>query len=192
MRAWQRLTSSGTPWQLPKRQLYLLALRLMWRQVCNLPFRKNGKLQTCCHEERSPIMSEPTTKSTTVEASKRSIEEHVARLQAAFARALSEDDILTIARKLIEQAREGDNTSARLVLKYGLAHVKFYAATDQALQSAARRAAQPSSDQMMAIVRRRMQEQEALEAEIRGMGRAPAAPHPSAASPNGKATPAGR
>jgi hypothetical protein len=33
MRAWQRLASSGNAWQLPNRQFYLLALRLMWRQV---------------------------------------------------------------------------------------------------------------------------------------------------------------
>jgi hypothetical protein len=45
---------------------------------------------------------------------------HQARLQAAFMQALTEDDIRTIARKLIEQARDGDQTSARLVLKYSL------------------------------------------------------------------------
>ena len=32
----------------------------------------------------------------------------------------TEDDIIAIARKLAEQAREGDRTSARLVLKYAL------------------------------------------------------------------------
>jgi hypothetical protein len=122
-----------------------------------------------------------------VDTSKRSIEEHAARLQAAFVRALTEDDVVTMARKLIEQAREGDTTSARLVLKYGLEHVKFYAATDQALQSAARQAAQPPPDQMLAIIRKRMQEQEALEAEIRGVGRVGTPPRP--ATPNGKGVP---
>jgi uncharacterized membrane-anchored protein YjiN (DUF445 family) len=131
-------------------------------------------------------MSEQVTKVEAEQASKRSIEEHVARLQAAFVHALSEDDVRTIARTLIDQAREGDNTSARLVLKYGLEHVKFYAATDQVLQSAARKAKEPSPDQMMAVIRRRMQEQEALEAEIRGRGRMPAAPRLGVPVPNGK------
>jgi hypothetical protein len=45
---------------------------------------------------------------------------HVARLQAAFTRELTEDDLRAIARKLTEQAREGDRSSARLVLKYSL------------------------------------------------------------------------
>lgn len=45
---------------------------------------------------------------------------HQARLQAAFTHELTVDDVRAIARKLTEQAREGDRTSARLVLKYGL------------------------------------------------------------------------
>jgi hypothetical protein len=45
---------------------------------------------------------------------------HQARLQAAFTQELTVDDVRAIARKLTEQAREGDRTSARLVLKYGL------------------------------------------------------------------------
>jgi hypothetical protein len=134
-------------------------------------------------------MSEPVTKVEAIEASKRSIEEHAARLQAAFVCAVSEDDVRSIARTLIDQAREGDTTSARLVLKYGLEHVTFYAATDQTLQKAAWRAAQPSPDQTLAIVRQRMQEQEALEREIRGATRPPLPPRPVAATPNGKGVP---
>jgi hypothetical protein len=135
-------------------------------------------------------MSE-ATKTTAVETTRRSMEEHAARLQAAFVTALSEDDLRTIARTLIDQARDGDTTSARLVLKYGLDHVKF-AATDQTLQAAARRAVQPPPDQMMAILRQRMQEQEALEREIRGgAGRPPLPPSSVSARPTGTGVPGG-
>ena len=48
-------------------------------------------------------MSEPVTKVEAEPAAKRSMEEHAARLQAAFVGALSEDDIRTIARTLIDR-----------------------------------------------------------------------------------------
>lgn len=121
-------------------------------------------------------MSEQVTKAAAVDASKRTLEQHVARLQAAFARALGEEDLVAIARTLIDQAREGDTTSARLVLKYALGSVISFAATEDVLQQAARKAAEPTAEQLMQIVNQRMAEQEAFEAELRGRARPGAAP----------------
>lgn len=120
-----------------------------------------------------------------------SIEEHVARLRAAFVRALTEDDLLTIARKLIDQAREGNATSARLVLKYGLDRVQVFADTERVLQEAARKASEPSPEERMARVYQRMAEQKALEEEVRRGVRPGASPRPASPAPNGKGTPPG-
>ena len=93
---------------------------------------------------------------------------HTARLQAAFAQALTEDDIRAIARKLVDQAREGDRTSARLVLKYGLA---------TAVPAAPKRniAAKPdySSVSFVADTAKVLRELDALEAQARRQGGPP-------------------
>ena len=107
----------------------------------------------------------------------RTVKQQAARSQAAFIDTLTEDDVKTIARKLIEQARNGDNTSARLVLKYGFGELLSHMATDGALESEAKEAARaprssppPTAEEVMAAVRMRMQEQQALEADILRMG----------------------
>ena len=102
----------------------------------------------------------------------------------AFARTLTLDDVTAIARKLIEQAREGDKTASRLVLKYGLGGLPSLAikSAEKDTTRAVFKAAPPTSD-VMATIRNRMAEQESLEAEIRGPGRPGAAPRPPQAGP---------
>jgi hypothetical protein len=104
---------------------------------------------------------------------------HQARLQAAFTQALTEDDLRAIARKLTEQAREGDRTSARLVLKYGLGTALADAkrATKPATASAA------SEADFLATARRVLKEMDMLEAEERRHYAAQAAARPPAAPP---------
>jgi hypothetical protein len=118
----------------------------------------------------------------------RTLKQQSARLQAAFVHTLTEADVEAIARKLIEQARGGDNTSARLVLKHGLGQMQSPMATDWTLQEEAKAAArtprpatppaEPTAEQVMATIRAKVQEQEALQADILRMGGA--APKPGA------------
>ena len=116
---------------------------------------------------------------------KRNMEQHAARLQAAFMQALREEDMAAIARKLIEQAREGDRTSARLVLKYGLSHFKVgsrtgglsgYDASKPAGRASAPSAA-PTAEQLRATLQLKAEAQQALHDEI--VGRSPPRPGPA-------------
>jgi hypothetical protein len=135
----------------------------------------------------------------------RTVKQQSARLQAAFIHAVTENDVEAIARKLIEQARNGDNTSARLVLKYGFGELLSHMATDGSLEREAKEAANaprspaaappsaPTAEQVMAAIHDRMREQQALEADILSMGskkpgggKGPGAPAAGA----GKAAPA--
>ena len=122
----------------------------------------------------------------------RTVKQHAARLQAAFVHTLTEADVGAIARKLIEQAREGDATSARLVLKYGLGEQMGHFATDWALESEAeaeaRAAAAPTNEQVMGALHMKMQEQQALEADILRVGGA--GPRPAADRRPGPGSPA--
>jgi hypothetical protein len=99
---------------------------------------------------------------------------HQARLQAAFVQALTEDDIRTIARKLIEQARDGDQTSARLVLKYSLGAA--LAAGEP--KAAAKPSVRPDADQaaFVANAAKLLRELDAEEAEARRQAAAAARP----------------
>lgn len=130
----------------------------------------------------------------------RTVQQHAARLQAAFIHALTEDDLRAIAAKLIEQARDGDKTSARLVLKYGFGRLMtqtesdYHPATEtarapKAAAMTAPVAAAPTAEQVMAAIHLKMQEQQALKADILGMRDAGGPPRPGAAP--GKAPPAG-
>ena len=110
----------------------------------------------------------------------RSVKQQSTRLQAAFVHTLTEADVEAIARKLIEQARDGDNTSARLVLKYGFGQLMSHFETDWAIEREAKEAAKaarspapaaaPTAEQVMAAIHDRMREQQALEADILSMG----------------------
>lgn len=112
----------------------------------------------------------------TAQSVQQSVEHHVARLQAAFMQALSEEDVRAIARKLIEQAREGDRTSARLVLKYGLSHFTTGSLTGSLSgydpSKPAGRATAPSSgptaEQFHATLQLKAEAQQALQDEILG------------------------
>jgi hypothetical protein len=117
----------------------------------------------------------------------RSVQQYAARLQAAFVQALTEADVRAIAAKLIEQARDGDRTSARLVLKYGfcqlLTHGKpdWHLGTEAAnatkvVKPASPAAAAPTAEQVMAAIHAKVREQQALEAEILGKNRAGVVP----------------
>jgi hypothetical protein len=109
---------------------------------------------------------------------KRNVEQHAARLQAAFQLALREEDLAAIARKLMEQAREGDTTSARLVLKYGLSQVLAFSLTDGLPRGTANRTPRnvtlPTPEQLRATIQQKAQEQQALQDEI--LGRNPGRP----------------
>jgi hypothetical protein len=94
---------------------------------------------------------------------------HQARLQAAFTMELTVDDVRAIARKLTEQAREGDRTSARLVLKYGLGTAL----------AEAKRPPKPAQDaDFVATAQRILKEMDLLEAEERRAYAAPTARAP--------------
>jgi hypothetical protein len=112
----------------------------------------------------------------------RTVKQQSARLQATFIHTLTEDDVEAIARKLIEQARNGDNTSARLVLKHGFGQLMSHFETDWALEREAKEAAKaprspsvapptaPTAEQVMAAIHDKMRAQQALEADILSMG----------------------
>jgi hypothetical protein len=114
--------------------------------------------------------------------SKQTLEQHAAHLRAAFVRAITRDDLCAISRKLTEQARERNRTSARLLLKYGLGDATLLQ-TDLALHWEAKDnattvrkvAGEPTNEEILAQVHAKMREQAALEAEMRGRS-APAKP----------------
>lgn len=113
-------------------------------------------------------MADPTTMNGETQ---RTLEQHMARLHAAFVRAITEEDVVAISRKLTEQARQGDKTSARLVLKYGLSGMM--ALTDlrpsrEAKLVVPKPSGEPTVSQIKAEIDRCLREQAALEAEIRG------------------------
>lgn len=104
----------------------------------------------------------------------RGMAQHAARLQAAFQRALREEDMAAIARKLIEQAREGDTTSARLVLKYGLSQVLAFSPADACVNGGSNgtvgKVTPPTPEHLRATIQQKAQEQQALHDEILGRG----------------------
>ena len=103
---------------------------------------------------------------------------HVARLHAAFVQTLTEDDIRAIARKLTEQAREGDRTSARLVLKYALGDGMPAAPPASAQTPAPKPTSKPSDAEFHAIAEKALREQMAFEAEMRRGGPGRGTPPP--------------
>jgi hypothetical protein len=104
---------------------------------------------------------------------------HQAQLQAAFVQALTEDDIRVIARKLIDQAREGDVTSARLVLKYSLG------AVTGERQGAAKPSTRPDPEAaaFVANAAKLLREMDAAEREARREAAAAAAHRPGGPPP---------
>ena len=45
---------------------------------------------------------------------------HIARFRAALLRAIREEDVEAVARRLVEQAREGDRHAVELLLRYAV------------------------------------------------------------------------
>jgi hypothetical protein len=191
MRFRQRLATSDIFWQLSKRHPRGLALESNGDSgpACggkrgSLPGRRDAPLRkeemtmaetvTAVEAVEHPSATQPRGERGRFGERPRTVKAHAARLQAAFMRTVTEADVAAIAHKLIEQAREGDATSARLVLKYGLGEQMGHLATDWTLENEAkaeaRAAAAPTNEQVMAALNMKMQEQQALEADILRMG----------------------